>query len=71
MPSLHKQMIRKNMNLNRFKVVAKSDDDIIESIEHKDSRFIIGVQFHPKLEKDNLKIFEAFLNSIEDKICEE
>lgn len=35
---------------NNFKIVAKSDDNVIEAIEYKDkNNFIIGVQWHPEL----------------------
>jgi len=46
-------------------VSAKSNDNIIEAIEHKLNRFVLGVQWHPEVmfEKYNihLKLFKEFV----------
>ena len=39
-------------------VSAKTIDGVIEAVEYQD--FILGVQFHPEIIKDN-KIFEWFI----------
>ena len=42
----------------RFRVTARSADDIIEAIESSEYKSILGVQWHPEwLEEDGLKIF--------------
>lgn len=50
-----------------FIEVARSQDGIIEAIEHKSHRFAVGVQWHPELmwEKNRiyLDIFKLFINS--------
>lgn len=51
--SMHNYGVYKSTNL--FKVIAKSRDNVVEAIQYKD-KFIIGVQFHIELEKDNLII---------------
>lgn len=67
MPSLHNYMIKKDLVLNHFNVVGKSLDDVIEIIEYKGNNFIIGVQFHPELEEENLKLFEALKSNIKNE----
>lgn len=50
-----------------FTIAAKSEDGIIEAIEHKNNDFAIGIQWHPEVmwEKDNeyLKVFKSFVSS--------
>lgn len=67
MPSLHKQKIKKDFNMNRFKVVAKSPDDVVEAIEYNGENFILGVQFHPELEENNIKIFKYLKDKIKSE----
>lgn len=51
-----------------FKVNAYSKDNVIEGIEKLDSKFIVGVQFHPEImtaydDKNMLKLFKAFIDA--------
>src|SRR5690625_2443131 len=53
---------------NGFLVCGKASDGIIEAIESKQHRFVLGVQWHPEnmavVEDDmSLKIYEAFINA--------
>ena len=50
-----------------FAISSVSDDNYIESIEIKDKKFIIGVQWHPESMNDpySTKLFKAFLNASE------
>lgn len=58
-PSLHKFYIREYGDL--FNPTSFSADSVIESIEYVDRNyFILGVQYHPELMKDNL-LFEKFI----------
>jgi len=61
--SMHHQSI-KNIG-NEFKVVARSQDGIIEAIESKNSSFQLGVQWHPEemvdLDANALALFERFV----------
>lgn len=63
--SLHHQSI-KEIGKN-LKVVAKSEDGIIEAIESTDDKKIYGVQFHPEALVDNheefIEVFKYFINS--------
>ena len=43
---------------SRFRVVAKSDDGIIEAIESTEYKSIIGVQWHPECLEDGLPLFQ-------------
>lgn len=56
--SLHHQAIKEVAK--DFKVVAKSEDGIVEAIENKN---IIAVQWHPEYMND-IKFFEYFVNKI-------
>ena len=51
-----------------LKVVATTNDGIVEAIESKEERFLLGVQWHPEMmtargSKSMLKIFEKFVDS--------
>lgn len=53
---------------NGLKIVATTNDGIIEAIESKEDRFLLGVQWHPEMmtargNKNMLKIFKRFINS--------
>lgn len=63
MPSLHKSMARKELfdNSYIFEVTALSDDGVIEALESIGDWWALGVQFHPELEKENLKLFEKLI----------
>ena len=49
---------------DNFQVSSVSDDNYIESIEMKDKKFIVGVQWHPEDMDDETskKLFEAFID---------
>ena len=59
--SLHHQAIKKVAK--GFKIVAKSEDGIVEGIENKN---IIAVQWHPEYMMD-IKFFEYFINKMCNK----
>ena len=42
----------------RFRVIARSDDGIIEAMESKEYKSILGVQWHPECLDDGLPIFQ-------------
>lgn len=47
---------------DNLKVVAKSEDGVIEAIEREGTRFIVGVQWHPERDfETNRKLFEEFV----------
>jgi putative glutamine amidotransferase len=54
-----------------FIVTSKAQDGIIESIEHSNHRFAVGVQWHPELmwqeDAAHLKLFEDFVKAAEGK----
>lgn len=61
--SLHHQNV---MDVGRgFEVTARSSDGLIEAIEHRESRFQLGVQWHPEamVDKDenSFRIFSRFI----------
>ena len=56
--------------LGDLKLLAKSDDGIIEAVQVKNKKFIVGLQWHPEsmFSYDNIqhKIFDYFI-----KICKQ
>ena len=62
--SRHKYCI---INVNKARISAKCEDNIIEAIEFPKNKFAIGVQWHPEslFERDEnmLKIFKTFIDS--------
>ena len=64
MPSLHNSKVDEKIieNSKNFKITGRSDDGVIEVLESTDDNYwIVGVQFHPELEKQNNKIFEELI----------
>lgn len=70
MPSLHKSVVKKELfdDSKIFKITGLSDDGVVEVIESLDDWWCIGVQFHPELEKDNLKLFEKFIEVVKNNL---
>ena len=46
-------------------VVARAPDNTIEAVEHRDARWIVGVQWHPEDDAattaDQQKLFDGFV----------
>ncbi len=65
--SMHHQSI-KDVSL-KFSVSARAEDGVIEAIEIKEKRFIIGVQWHPETmwekSRENFNIFKEFVSQSE------
>ena len=57
--SLHHYQINKVSD--NFKVVGLSSDNVIEVIEAKNKKFIIGTQFHPELINEFDSLFKNFI----------
>ena len=69
-PSLHGFVVKDNAlnNSKLFKVTGKSKDGTIEVIEGLDAdHFIVGVQFHPELEKQNNILFKRLVKEARKK----
>lgn len=53
--------------VNDLKISAYSEDGLIESVEAKNKRFVLGVQWHPEsmleFDEDSNKIFDEFISS--------
>lgn len=64
MPSLHGFVVKDNAfeGSKLFKGVGKSEDGTIEAIEGLNpNHFMIGVQFHPELEEENIILFKELV----------
>lgn len=66
--SFHNRMVKENSN---YKVVAYSDDGIIEAIEYEGDTFNIGVQWHPEIsyffDNNSKRIIDSFIIACSDK----
>lgn len=65
--SFHHQAVKSVDNC--FKISAKSNDGIIEGIEHKYKNFVVGVQWHPECmlkDESQILLFDKFIKSIKD-----
>ena len=61
-PSVHSWAVEEQALAENFKITGKSPDNCTEAIESIDKdRWIIGVQFHPELESENLCLFKSFV----------
>ena len=61
--SMHLKQV-KNIGSD-LKISSYAEDNVIESLEYNDKNFfILGVQYHPELEKDN-KLFNYFIKEVE------
>lgn len=63
-PSLHNFIVKDSSleNSELFKITGKSEDGTIEAIEGIDTNhFMIGTQFHPELESQNLQLFKRLI----------
>ncbi len=63
-PSIHNDILKDN---GFFKITGLSEEGYIEVLELNSNNFVLGVQFHPELEKENDKLFESFVRSIHNK----
>ena len=59
--SRHKEQVK---NSGIYKIVARSDDEVIEAVELDTNTFNIGVQWHPEDLKDNQILFDKFIEII-------
>lgn len=59
--SRHKEQVK---NSGIYKVVARSDDEVIEAVEYSENTFNIGVQWHPEDIKEQQILFDEFINVI-------
>lgn len=62
--SLHRQAVERVAP--PFVVSARADDGIVEAIESREHRFVMGVQFHPELLVDEPawhRLFQAFVGA--------
>lgn len=59
--SRHKEQAK---NSGIYKVVARSDDEIIEAVELETNTFNVGVEWHPEDMKEHQILFDEFVNTI-------
>ena len=59
--SRHKEQVKTS---GIYKVVARSDDEVIEAVEYNENTFNIGVQWHPEDMKEQQILYNEFINII-------
>ena len=61
--SFHNHCILKNDVSNDFNILATTDDNVVEAIEHKKNK-ILGIQWHPEreIEDNDYELIRTFLN---------
>jgi putative glutamine amidotransferase len=63
----HHQGVTADMVSDRLRVTALAPDGVVEAVESRDGRFVVGVQWHPEREKDafihdiSAGLFKAFV----------
>jgi putative glutamine amidotransferase len=69
--SFHHQAIRRLAP--NLEVTARADDGLIEAVESREHRWIVGVQWHPERHEasadegdPNLRIFQAFADAVRE-----
>lgn len=65
--SYHHQQV---LNSKEFKIVAKSNDGVVEAIESSNNIFQIGVEWHPErmITNESKRLFGEFINQIKETI---
>ena len=65
--SYHHQQV---LNSKECKIVAKSNDGVVESVESSSNIFQIGVEWHPErmMVDDSKRLFSEFINQIKDTL---
>ena len=59
--SRHKEQVK---NSGIYKVVARSDDEVIEAVELDSNTFNVGVEWHPEDLSDNQILFDKFIETV-------
>lgn len=50
-----------------YRIIARSDDEVIEAVQLDSNTFNLGVEWHPEDLTDNLSLFQYFINIIKNK----
>ena len=68
--SNHHQAVKEDHFPSDFEVTARADDNVIEAMEFKGERFVLGVQWHPERTKDiehTQMIFDYFIEMTRER----
>ena len=68
--SNHHQAVRGDKIPDGFEIVAHADDGVIEAMEYKGDRFVLGVQWHPERTRNvehTQKIFDYFIEKTRER----
>ena len=65
-PSIHHNAVLDVFQ--KFKITGRAYDNNIEVIEYKKDIWIVGVQFHPELEEENIVLFKTFIDEATKKL---
>jgi len=68
--SNHHQALREDHFPKEFEIVARAEDGVIEAIEMRNNRFVLGVQWHPERTKNKehtKTIFDFFIEKTRER----
>lgn len=68
--SNHHQAVKEDPFPSEFEITARAEDNVIEAMELKGERFVLGVQWHPERTQDKehtKKIFEYFIEKTRER----
>lgn len=68
--SNHHQAVMEDSLPDEFEVTARAEDNVVEAIEFKGDRFVLGVQWHPERTKDKehtKTIFDYFIEMTRER----
>ncbi|MEA2077521.1 MAG: gamma-glutamyl-gamma-aminobutyrate hydrolase family protein [Candidatus Marinimicrobia bacterium] len=69
--SNHHQAVKEDHFPSDFEVTARAKDNVIEAMEYRGERFVLGVQWHPERTKDKehtKKLFDHFIEKTRERI---
>ncbi|MCD6337194.1 MAG: gamma-glutamyl-gamma-aminobutyrate hydrolase family protein [Candidatus Neomarinimicrobiota bacterium] len=68
--SNHHQAVKEDHFPSDFEITARADDKVIEAMEFKGERFVLGIQWHPERTQDKehtKKIFDFFIKMTRER----
>ena len=68
--SNHHQAVNEDHFPSDFEITARAEDDVVEAIEFKGDRFVLGVQWHPERiqnKEHTKKIFDYFIEKTRER----
>jgi putative glutamine amidotransferase len=68
--SNHHQAVKEDHFPSDFEITARANDNVIEAMEYRGDRYVLGVQWHPERTKDKehtKKLFDHFIEMTRER----